>query len=439
MKENLERSIRIRPQPIGIYSGQASCLLLPSTQAACRERALARVLNGGAGEDFELPPEWSFFRAAVQGRFDDAVALLQPPSTDLTPSDERLRQYNLWVMQPSVAVFESLHGVFEGCLAGMLEVAAYNAGIIAKPPSPLEHETEELDGELLAWCLASSAASELERESFVAARQLLETAVGVAKGDSPILAAMLLAQSAQLAHHCLALPATLVRRDYETAIEISKEAALPGFLAELWTQLGMLLQASAGSDREQWLSAVRAYQAALQSGVSPENQPALYAELHNNLGLAYLAMPASDSSQPLRTGVAIQSFRHALEPLDPVLHGDLIARVQMNLANALQYAPSSHPESNLVQAVQIYDEVLEVRTRAREPIAYALVLLNQANALAHLGIFKPSLEKASEAYKLFQWYNQPDQAASARELVERVNDSISGSSGPERSPSTATV
>ncbi len=106
----------------------------------------------------------------------------------------------------------------------------------------------------------------------------------------------------------------------------------------------------------------------------------------------------------------------------------------MNLANALQYAPSSHPESNLIQAVQIYDQVLTVRTRAREPVAYALVVLNQANALAHLGIFKPALEKAAEAYKLFQWYDQSEQAMAARELVELINNAIATSNLRELLP-----
>ena len=87
-------------------------------------------------------------------------------------------------------------------------------------------------------------------------------------------------------------------------------------------------------------------------------------------------------------------------------HPDMWASVSMNLANALQYAPSSHPQENLIQAVEIYEDVLQVRSRAKDPVAYALVLLNQANALAHLGIFKPALEKLAESYKLFHWYDQ---------------------------------
>ncbi len=318
----------------------------------------------------------------------------------------------------------------------LLEIAAYNTGIVQQLPTKQEMEDAGLDRELLAWGLASLSAAELERENFVTARQALGTAIEATREASPLLAAILMAQSAHIAHHCLELPASLVRQDYEAAIELARGASLPGFITELWTQLGMLLQASADGNRELWLGAIRAYQSALQSGVLPETQPVLFAELHNNLGLAYLATPASETSHQLRTGIAIQSFRHALEPLQPAEHCDLWARIKMNMANALQYAPSSHPESHLIQAVQIYDEVLEVRTRAKDPVAYALVLLNQANALAHLGIFKPALEKASEAYKLFQCYSLPEHAAAARELVESVNDSLTGA---DRSIPTSSV
>ncbi len=47
--------------------------------------------------------------------------------------------------------------------------------------------------------------------------------------------------------------------------------------------------------------------------------------------------------------------------------------------------------------------------------------MNQANALSHLGIFKPALEKLAEAYKLFQCYDQAEQAAAARELIEQIH------------------
>ena len=418
--EITSKTISVRPQPLGIFSGPAALLLLPETTDPGQRTALAELLSGNCNA--EMPDEWRFFQKAVSGDIEAARKCL---SRDLhSPRDQDdsaigLHEYNLFVLSPTEERYEALRDSLPIELSQMLDVAAFNAGLIATLPMPFE-----LDGELLAWALASVAANEIERENYSAARENLAKAIDEASQVSPLLSAILIAQSAQVAHRCLALPLGLLQKDYEAAIAIAKNHKLTGFVAELWTQLGMVLQESATTSRAALPAAIRAYQAALQSPVQPETQPQLFAELHNNLGLAYLALPESGNSNQLRTGIAIQSFRSALAAINPETDRDLWARIKMNMANALQYAPSSHPEGNLIQAVAIYEDVLSVRTRARDPVAYALVLINQANALAHLGIFKPAMEKASEAYKLFQWYEQAEQAATARELVELVNEAL---------------
>ena len=63
-----------------------------------------------------------------------------------------------------------------------------------------------------------------------------------------------------------------------------------------------------------------------------------------------------------------------------------------------------------MQAVEIYEELLQTRSRAEDPVGYARLLANQANALAHLGLFSQSLEKANEAYKSVHWHNEADAA-----------------------------
>ena len=190
--------------------------------------------------------------------------------------------------------------------------------------------------------------------------------------------------------------------------------------AELWTKLGFALQQAGAGDRAALLKAVAAYQQALQCGVTEDGQPDWFGQIQNNLGLAYLSIPLREASDQLRAGIAVQSFRHALKIYDRETHPDMWATVSMNLANALQYLPSSHQAENLMQAVDIYEAVLEVRTDPRDPVAHALVLLNQANALAHLGIFKPAIEKAAHAYTLFMWYGQLEQAAAAKELHDTL-------------------
>ncbi len=191
--------------------------------------------------------------------------------------------------------------------------------------------------------------------------------------------------------------------------------------ATLLTQLGEALQ-ELGSDgsRGPLLEAVRCYQQALQLGVTPEGHPAWFARLQNNLGLAYLSMPAREASDQLRVGIAVQAFRWAAAAIDRNREPGLWASMTMNLANALQYLPSSHPEENLARAVAAYDDVLAVRTAERDPVGHARTLLNQANALAHLGQFDVAAANLTAAAAVFAAHGCADELAAVEELSEEM-------------------
>lgn len=424
----------LQPQPIGIFTGATAHLLLPPLAADCHaeeQAGLEQVLRGDLSAS--LPAPWQFFVAAAQGDLGHAKQLLAATGNTADPLHCELLRYNQFVLEPSPERFHSTRAAVH-CpqISALLTAVGYAYGIVNELPV-----IESLSGELRAWALATIAADKIQQEHYAAARQALAEAIAATRGSSPLLCAIMLSQSAQVAAQSQ-LPLGIVQDEIEQAIEFAKTSSLSGLLAELYTQLGMTLQHAAGDNRHAMQAAVRAYQMALQSGITRESSPITFAELQNNLGLAYLGMPHTESSNQLRMGIAIQSFRKALESVSPEQHSDLWSRINMNLANALQYAPSSHPAENLIQAVELYDQVLQVRTRARDPVAYALVILNQANALAHLGIFKPALEKASEAYKLFQWYDQTDEATTARELVENVNSQIERDKETDRDGVTAT-
>lgn len=111
----------------------------------------------------------------------------------------------------------------------------------------------------------------------------------------------------------------------------------------------------------------------------------------------------------------------------------------LNMANALQYLPSSHPQENLIEAVNGYEALLEVRNKALDPVGYARLLANQANALAHLGMFGPSIEKLTEARKLLSWHGEDDAASALLEQVERINAQMAAGVGAsdERDASAA--
>ncbi|MGB8853067.1 MAG: hydrogenase maturation protease [Pirellulales bacterium] len=192
--------------------------------------------------------------------------------------------------------------------------------------------------------------------------------------------------------------------------------------AELLTQLGEAFQ-EVGSDgsRGPLLEAVRCYQEALQLGVTPAGHPVWFARLQNNLGLAYLSMPAREASDQLRQGIAVQAFRWASDALDRNQEPGLWASVTMNLANALQYLPSSHPAENLGRAVAAYGDVLAVRTADRDPVGHARAVLNQANALAHLGRFRAAAVNLTTAAAIFAAHGCAEELAAVEELTQEIN------------------
>jgi hydrogenase maturation protease len=208
------------------------------------------------------------------------------------------------------------------------------------------------------------------------------------------------------------------------AVDRAVDRLVARLLGTCWMRRGFALQAAAAGERDRLAEAVNAYRRALQEGITRDEHPALYGHIHNNLGVAYLSMPTREASDQLRSAVAVQSFRHALEVFDRERDPDMWASAATNLANALQHLPSSHPEENLVQAVEAYEQVLGIRTEDHDPVAHALVLVNQANALAHLGIFEPARQKASRARELFARHDQPEQAAAAAELHDTLQNTI---------------
>lgn len=407
--------IKLRPQPIGIFPFPAANLLLPNVDVA-HEAELNSLLNGDLS--IELPAEWEFFVLAAKGDVEAAANLIQT-GDNTSP----ISVYNSFVLSPTPDSYQTAIALLDGELRELLDVAAYTAGVI----DTLGDEFS-LDDELLAIALATSAATDIEKEEFKSAQSKLKSAVTEAKKASSLLAALLLSQLADLAASLPNVSPALVMQDYKSAIDMAEGCKLSMLIPELYTKMGMMLQNASNGQRGALLQAVNSYQAALQNGITQEEHPQLFAQLQNNLGLAYLSMPAMGASHQLRNGIAVQSFRHALKVYTIEDYPDMWASVSMNLANALQYAPSSHPEENLIQAVETYEEVLQVRSRAKDPVAYALVLLNQANALAHLGIFKPALEKLAEAYKLFHWYDHIEQANAAQELVEQINQKLGDAS-----------
>ncbi len=390
-----------RPQPVGIFPLPAGYLLLPP---AGDPLATAALLEGRAPEHW--PAEWQFYAAALAGDSELSLRLL-------TATDGPLAAYNRFVLSHTADRYAEACEF--GPLRTLVDVIAYTHGTIDEL-----RPAEDLDGELLAHALAAHAAHALAIDDAAAARHHLDRAIAAAREPSPLFAAQLLAQLAAVSRNDPERSSEAAAL-YVEAIRLAADTPLVALRADLWVALGATYQEQADGRRGLLMEAVKAYQRAIQCGLSVDSYPELYAEAQNNLGLAYLSIPTTSASDQLRTAVAIQSFREALLVYTREAAPDRWASVTLNLANALQYMPSGDPAQKLMQAVELYDEVRAVRTRAADPLGYARVLANQANALAHLGLFGPALEKLNEAHKLFHWYDRPDAAASVLELVDQIS------------------
>ncbi|MFM7244913.1 MAG: hypothetical protein ACKO40_12190 [Planctomycetaceae bacterium] len=377
-----------RPQPVGIFAFPRSHLLaLPGNEAT---------------------------RAAAMLGDDVAAAAILPATAAAVTGSSPLDRHNAFVLAPSPEALAAIEAAGDPAFVALARSAAFAHGLIDDLPEP-----GPLDGELKALVQMTAAAGLFERGDARAARTLLAEAAEQAAPASPVFAAVL---HQQVADTLPAEAADLAIDHLEQALQLGEQAKLPRLLADIWMRLGTLHQArGADGSRGPLVEAVTCYQKALAAGITQDSDPASYAQLQNNLGLAYLCMPTREASDQLRAGIAVQSFRKARDVQDRDADPDQWASVTMNLASALQYLPSTHPAENLAEAVELYEEVLAVRTEARDPVAHARALLNQGNALAHLGIFKPAIEKLAKALKLFTWHEATDEAATAKELLDGIH------------------
>ena len=228
--------INLRPQPIGIFPFPAANLLLPNVEDSY-EAALNSLLNGDIS--IELPLAWEFFALAAKGDVEAAEALIRSGDNSSPVS-----VYNLFVLSPTPETYQSARESLDGELRELLAVAAYTVGII-----DTFEEDFSLDGELGSLALATSAATDLEKEDFKSAQVKLKTAVSKAKKISPIFAALLLSQQADLAAAMPDCSAALVMQDYKIAIGLVEECKLPMLVPELYTKMGMMLQDASNGQR----------------------------------------------------------------------------------------------------------------------------------------------------------------------------------------------
>ncbi|WP_414530078.1 hypothetical protein [Nodularia chucula] len=197
------------------------------------------------------------------------------------------------------------------------------------------------------------------------------------------------------------------KANYEEALPILQQLALPAELAEAQMNYGLLLQSLVPFNQARMTDSIQAYHEALQV-FTWEDYPQEYAILYNNIAIAYLSMPMTSEQEYLRQGLAVQSFEVALKHINLIDHPREYAMLQNNLGNALQYLVSSHPVDNNLRAIAAYDEALKVRNPRDTPLEYANTISNKANALFNIpdNLEKPELSNPKNLLKAYSYYQE---------------------------------
>jgi tetratricopeptide (TPR) repeat protein len=221
------------------------------------------------------------------------------------------------------------------------------------------------------------------------------------------------------------------RACYEQALPVLTERGTPEEVAEAELNLGLTNQGLCAVGSGRIRDAIQCYHRALRV-FGRESHPREFAILHNNLAIAYLAIPAGDERARMSEALAVQSFEEVLKVVNLVDHPGEYAMIQNNLGNALQYASSGHPVQNNLRALLAYDEALKVRNSRDTPVEYANTLANKANVLRNLppdadwGSQRSAREEAfalyAEAAEIFALHGLNERAQLMRAAHAEIGD-----------------
>lgn len=392
----------VRPQPLGAFPLPLGYMLIPDGDGSDAVRA--ELLAGRVPQSW--PPQMRPHELALAGDRAAALAAL----TD--EQDDVVARYNRFVLDPDSTDPHSLRAVL-GEFAVLVDLVLFVVGRADTMP-----DASALDGELAAAVLACQASAALDGGDWAAAIALLDQAVAEAAPVSAPLQGMLGSAAGSI---CRDVGDPSARQRLEQAVRhLDGAEGLRVERAELHLTIGGLLHEQAQDRPELLPSAIPHYHSALQL-VLRDEAPLLWAAAHANLATAYLTMPMVEASGQLRLGVAAQSLRSALTVYTKEDHPEQWASVQLNLANSLVYTPSRHQADNLVEAVELYEAVLQSRDRDTDPVGRARVLANQGNALAHLGVFDQARAKLYDARFLFEEAGDHESVRAVRGVLDEIS------------------
>ncbi len=391
----------LKPQPIGVFPGTAGFFLLPPVDDA--DTFMPSLLQGRIPEP--CPKEWLFFLAAVHGEPVERVAELLP--------DTKEGHFNRFILNPGKETYERAKSMLSGDYLLLLDAAAWRLNFIDEPPL-----YENTSDEIRAFILAAHAYDAMQQKNWEKAVFLLEEAAQTVVSRSPIFSARLLSEAAAVKQTVGFIDERLIDA-YKNALDLIKDSPFDEMKAELTFQLGTAYQELANGRKPYYIEAIKCYNKALKT-YRKDKDSETYAMIHMNLALSYIAMPSTEHNHDLKTATAIQSLREALRYLDKEKQTELWSSATINLANALQYAKSSHMEDNLWEAVALYEDVLKVRKKEEDPHGYARLIANQGTALSHLGAFSSAVPKLNEAKRIFDQVGDFEAKQMVEEMLKEI-------------------
>lgn len=403
-----------RPQSLWAFPLPAGLLLVPAGDSdvdAIREGLVAG----------RLPEKWTAelegHRLAHAGDSAGALAAFA--------GDSAVDAYNRFVLAPDGVDMATLKESLDVAYAPMVDAVAYAVGLSDDVPEVGDAAPEVAAG--IIALRASELIAEGDAEGAIAA---LHEAAALAEPVSKPLAGLFIGNAGVIRHESQ-LDAEEAYDDLTRAIELLDSTDLRVNLAEVHLHTAMLAHEEAVESGAPFGEAVSHYLKVLQY-VDQEAAPFIWGQAHLNLAAAYLTSPMTEASDQLRSGVAVLSLRSALEVFTKEEYPEQWASTTVNLANALVYVQSNKQGDNLVEAVEKYEEVLELRGMDTDPLGRARLLANQGNALAHLGIFDHAKAKLYEARMLFEQENDYDSVMTVRQVLDEVSRSSVPSTEEER-------
>lgn len=384
---------------------------------------MSALLKGQVDDGISKFPEpWQFYREAAAGNIDKALAALNSQQAWAEASQQAwLFEFNRFVLQGNSEIYQTLQKQIShnnGESRALLEATAYLHGL----EDELTYDLEQIQApEIQAYLQSARAHQLLSQHKMPEGMEKLSEAAQLVESISPIFAARLHGECGTAGGE-LKQYNDLAIEHYQKALSLLEPAtlsSLKALRAELALELGMCCQIFSEGRRDKLLASIYAYQQALLYFHREGPQPYNYGLAHMNLALVYLSMPMNDEAERLRPAIAVQSLREALKIFTRESNARMWASATLNLANALQHVPSTHNEANLWEAVQLYQDILEVRKESDDPLTYGRVLANQGNALAHLGAFSRAEPTLHRALAIFT--EQKDENASTiEEMLQEI-------------------